>query len=511
MRLNPRLFHKLIAIGIVPLLFEIVLAVCLFNNLAAAESQAINERKARQASADLNDLYQKVTGAAQMVGVLVIKENSTPGSTGSTLLENCRQSIVQDLQDIRTLVAADAPMQEQINSLEQTVESSLHVIDEALIDVRASDRMRALSKLRYLRGTVPVITDKLNQLRLHFESAADAHFYGQKQGRQYMRTLLIVALAFNILLIAGVGMVVLIERNITRRLSVLVENTRRLASQQPLLPPVGGTDEIAHLDRVFTDMAGALEKARQEREQIERLKQEFVSMISHDLRTPLTSIQMFLSMLTLGMYGEVSHNIIEKSSKADRNAKRLIGLINDLLDLERMEDGQLQLEIDKADAAALVEESVEAVRGFAEKCGVSLTTNTPDGISIQADSRRLVQVLVNLLSNAIKFSPSGAAVCVSTEENDRLIMFKVSDRGRGVPEAMKAAIFDRFKQVETKDATEKNGTGLGLSICKAIVVGHGGSIGVSNQPNGEPGSVFWFDVPSAAVPVTADSKNEAAV
>src|SRR5207237_1262146 len=152
-----------------------------------------------------------------------------------------------------------------------------------------------------------------------------------------------------------------------------------------------------------------LDDARKQREQIERVKQEFVNMISHDLRTPLTSIQVFSSMLAKGMLGQTNDKIKEKAGMADRNASRLISLINDLLDMEKMEAGQLALERQDVPVSSIVERSLESVQDFAVKAGVTVSATDCDieskNVNVNVDGDRVVQVLVNLLSNAIKFSP----------------------------------------------------------------------------------------------------------
>jgi signal transduction histidine kinase len=502
MRLNLRLFYKLVAIALIPFVFEGILAVSLFNMVASAQTQALNERKARRASADLNDLYQRTTDTARLVGVVVLKQKAPSAAE----FNRQQQTMAGDLKDIRELVQDDPAMLKQVDELEQNINASLRVVGESLSDVESHDQMAAVSKLKYLRTTAPVVTEKLSTLRNYFEEKADEHFYRQQDSHKSLQTLIWIGIVFNLLLVLALALVAGIERNIRSRLMVLVENTHRLAKQQPLLPPVGGTDEIAHLDKVFTDMAQALEEARKQREEIERLKQEFVSMISHDLRTPLTSIQVFVSMLAKGMYGDIGDKIKDKASMADRNASRLIRLINDLLDMEKMEAGQLALACEEVPLGSIVERSLESVRDFADKNKVTLEGTTGSAELVNVDADRIVQVLVNLLSNAIKFSPAGAAVTVSVEDGERWMTVKVIDRGRGVPQHLQTSIFERFKQVEAKDATEKKGTGLGLAICKAIVEQHGGTIGLESTEG--KGSIFHFTLPKAQ---TVDSIEATAV
>lgn len=231
-----------------------------------------------------------------------------------------------------------------------------------------------------------------------------------------------------------------------------------------------------------------------ERKRIDQLKRDFVAMISHDLRTPLTSIQGFLSLLSVGAYGELTKDGNHSLNVTEANIERLINLVNNLLDIEKMESGMLQLDMAPSSIRTIVERSVQSVEGFAKQQKVTLATDeeTVDAV-VGVDADRLVQVVVNLLSNAIKFSPKNETVTISAQERDGgMIEVSVSDRGRGVPDELKESIFERFKQVELDDERQRGGSGLGLAICKAIVERHGGEIGVESQPT--QGSRFWFTV-----------------
>ncbi len=229
-----------------------------------------------------------------------------------------------------------------------------------------------------------------------------------------------------------------------------------------------------------------------ERKEVERLKQEFVAMVSHDLRTPLTALQGTLALVRKGTYGSLSEQGQARIINAEKNVLRLINLINELLELEKLEAGKLTMQLGNCRIASVISRSVESVQAVAEQAGIELDACECKAI-VYADEDKLIQVLVNLLSNAIKFSPNGAKVEISAGEDEQAVEVSVADHGRGIPERLQESVFQKFKQVELADERQKGGTGLGLAICKAIVEQHGGKIGVDSQEG--KGSRFWFRLP----------------
>jgi PAS domain S-box-containing protein len=229
------------------------------------------------------------------------------------------------------------------------------------------------------------------------------------------------------------------------------------------------------------------------RKSIDRLKQDFVAMVSHDLRTPLTSIQIVLDLLQAEAYGPLSKGGHERLAEAEGNIDRLIALVNELLTLDKMESGMLELVEADVRVDEILKSAVEMVAGVAEKSEIKLAVQPHSDDTLHADGERITQVLSNLLSNAVKFSPKGETVTIFINKIPRFIEFAIVDQGRGVPINLHEAIFQRFKQVERADERKKGGTGLGLAICKAIVERHGGTIGVESEPG--KGSKFWFLLP----------------
>ncbi|MFT6580933.1 MAG: PAS domain S-box-containing protein [Alphaproteobacteria bacterium] len=230
-----------------------------------------------------------------------------------------------------------------------------------------------------------------------------------------------------------------------------------------------------------------------ERKEIERLKSEFVSTISHELRTPLTSIKGSLGLILAGALGDVSEKALNMVNVAHRNSDRLIGLVNDILDMEKLESGGMNFNFQTLDLSQLVRDAVENNMGFAEEHNVEFVLDTlEDGVVLRGDFDRLTQVVVNFLSNAAKFSPDGGVVQISMTRRDGVATVSVIDCGPGVPEGFRNRIFERFSQADGSDSRPKGGTGLGLNISKAIVEKHGGSIGFKNLAAG--GASFYFSL-----------------
>lgn len=229
-----------------------------------------------------------------------------------------------------------------------------------------------------------------------------------------------------------------------------------------------------------------------ERKKIARLKQDFVAMVSHDLRTPLMSIEANLTMLEQSRFGELTPAGRKTIKAAERNAHSLLNLISGILDIEKLESGKFTLEKSRVQMDVVLARSMELVVNLADKRQVTIEHEKND-IQLFVDEDRMVQVITNLLSNAIKYSPKQGLIKISSKAHTDCAEVRIDDQGRGIPQNMKTSIFDRFQQVELADSKEKGGSGLGLAICKSIVEAHGGTIGVDSVEG--KGSSFWVKLP----------------
>ncbi len=230
-----------------------------------------------------------------------------------------------------------------------------------------------------------------------------------------------------------------------------------------------------------------------QRKALERMKQEFIAMVSHDLRSPLTAILATFDLLSGGVLGNLTEKGANRIEMANLSLKRLINLINEMLDLDKLESGTIDVDLNSVSANHILVLAAESLRGMAEQNDISLEVRNCD-LQVVADEDRLMQVLTNFVSNAIKFSPAKGVVTLSCKDIDGFVEFRVDDNGRGIPPDKLGLVFERFKQVSADDHKVKGGSGLGLAISKAIVEAHGGTIGVDSTLG--VGSSFWFRIPN---------------
>ncbi len=264
------------------------------------------------------------------------------------------------------------------------------------------------------------------------------------------------------------------------RLRVLVANGERFTEGKELLPPPSGNDEINEVDKVFRDMTDAIQKTREREHQ-------FLSMVSHDLKTPLNTVLATLNSLSEGIYGTISETGMQRVRKSELAIERLNRLTNDLLNFEKLSSGTVSLQLVPVSVHKVLTNAVESVAGFSDFKGLEIRFSH-SALSVMADEEKLVQVIVNLLSNAIKFSSPNSSIDIEVREmGSTNVEIRVIDKGCGISEQDQARIFEPFRQGETQ--AEQQGSGLGLSICKSLIDAQMGAIGFSSREN--IGSQFY--------------------
>lgn len=589
-----KLSHKALILVAVPLAFEFGFVASLLAMLDQAEGQVLAEVNAKQQLYCFNSLNFCMNGALKAL----MAAATIHGPEFEDMFHKAIEPVPDQFARLEQLLKKEPERLKRLARLKNIANKLTAKLQEILVE---TDVPSAMLQVQALKGEILEFFTITSELRK--DNDRIMHEGAEIQGRQRaaLRQLLIAFLVFNVVL--AIALALSFNRTTTNRLAVLLDNTRRFAWGETLNPPLLGNDEIAHLDKVFKEMAVTISDARTkeqsiilhaqevicsldengcfikvnpacykvwgyspdelmtrpmvgyvhdedrqrtlkslsalmkntpnltfenrivgkdgrlvdtawsahwsdaerslfcvahnitERKQVERMKQEFYQMVSHDLRTPMTSIYGVLKLVMAGALGHVEPNVQDKLGIAVRNLDRLITLINDLLDLEKLESGRMPFEMDQNDVPQILLQSVQSVEGVAQHKQVSVVIENTYLEPLWCDQGRLIQVMINLISNAIKFSNKKSTVIVSTQRTDEYLEFRVQDFGRGIPPQYCKAIFERFTQVEARDARRETGTGIGLTVCKLIIEAHKGTIGVDSQV-GE-GSTFWFRIPFA--------------
>ncbi|BDI14773.1 hypothetical protein ANSO36C_05750 [Nostoc cf. commune SO-36] len=246
-------------------------------------------------------------------------------------------------------------------------------------------------------------------------------------------------------------------------------------------------NELGELLRI-----GGIAEDITELQQIDLIKSEFIGIVSHELRTPLTAIRAALGLLQTGIYDKKPDKFKRMIEIAAIDSDRLVRLVNDILDLERLESDRTVLEKTTCNAADLIQQAVAGVQAIANQQNITFNIH-PGNAQVWADADAIVQTLTNLLGNAIKFSPANSTISLNVQKQTDRVLFQIADRGRGIPAEKLETIFGRFQQVDASDSRTKGGTGLGLAICRSIIDQHGGQIWAESTVS--VGSTFFFTLP----------------
>ncbi|MFL6694079.1 MAG: ATP-binding protein, partial [Ramlibacter sp.] len=397
---------------------------------------------------------------------------------------------------LRNVQQKEAALRDLNASLERRVEERTAALRETFEHVRESER-RIQTILE--SAPDPFIAVDLNGCITDWNSRAEAQFGWRREevtGRSIVDVL------------------------IPERFRASSEKSLRLAASSAQVP-LGG---VVPIERIVIDRSGreievevrvgivnsgklqllcAFMHDISRRKEVERLKTEFVSTVSHELRTPLTAVYGSLRLLAGGVAGQLPAQGKQLLEMSTRSCERLIRLINDVLDVERIASGRLALRPAPLELRALVARALHDTEAYAHELGVRVRLDeaSADHARVVADGDRVTQVVVNLLSNAAKYSPRGDEVLVTLGANEGRARVTVIDHGPGIPPEFRSRLFERFAQADASDRREKGGTGLGLNICRSIVEAHGGTIAFESEPGVR--TAFWFELPLEAADATA--------
>ncbi|NKB58866.1 MAG: transporter substrate-binding domain-containing protein [Alphaproteobacteria bacterium] len=287
------------------------------------------------------------------------------------------------------------------------------------------------------------------------------------------------------------------ESELEKSISMEVEGRHKDGTEFPL------DFAISKLSVQGTSMSVGIFRDITDRKEVERLKSEFVSTVSHELRTPLTSIKGSLGLITQGAGDQIPDQWKSMIDIAYRNSDRLTLLVNDILDIEKLDAGLMTFEMAPISIREFIEEAVETNKGYGEerKIGMKIVSSAPLAM-VEGDRNRLMQVMANILSNAAKFSPENTDVELWVEARDDSVIICIKDYGPGIPEEFQSKLYDRFTQADSSNTRVKGGTGLGMSITKTIVEAHSGDLRFETGPN--IGTTFFVELPASG---RADQSN----
>ncbi len=482
---NLKIAHKGLILIAVPLLFELFFVVAMFSLLRQAQQEVKVEAHAKDVILTANQLMRHMVNAGTSAGGYALTRAPRFDRDHVVTIKE----VYKCMHRLDELLANDPAQQIKLFTVKQSVDRSVDLI--ARLKARGDEE----STIGALIGG-PKAFGQVKSCVAQFNADVNALVDGEKfrekasardraRTRQLIVEFMALAVVLNIVIVVGLAM--FFSAEITDRLTVLTDNSLRLSRSQPLNPPLAGADEIAHLDRVFHAMVHGLEEA-------DRLKQQLVAMVSHDLRTPLTSVEAILTYLEAGGMGELPEAARKSLRTAEADIMALISLINDLLDVDKLDAGKLDLFFENVILADVFERALRVVSDMAACKHISLSIPSGDE-TVSADGDRLAKVVAHLLSNAIKFSPENGVVTVTVTEEPEYLEIRVADEGPGVPDEHQEEIFQRFARLDVpgNDLAAATGTGVGLALCKAIVLKHGGNIGVVSQRG--KGSSFWFRIP----------------
>lgn len=361
---------------------------------------------------------------------------------------------------------------------------------ETLMDV--SDRIQAERSLQRTKEQLELITDALpiliayidNQQRYRYNNRTYETWYGKPSYSLRGKLVKDILGDENYQKVKPYIESALAGRTVTFESQPTAQNGSSYWISVTYIPDYDASGKIKGFFSMIDDIT--------ERKAIDRMKSEFISIASHEMRTPLTSVHGVLELLCAERLGELSDQGKVMAHLALRNSDRIVNLVNDILNLERIESGRDEITKIPCDSASLIQQAIDTVSSIAREQKIILSTNFVS-ITLSGDRDRLIQTLTNLLSNAIKFSPANSEVTISAQLHGNKIQFSVRDRGRGIPQEKLVTIFERFEQVDASDSRKKGGTGLGLAICRHVVKQHGGKIWVDSTYG--KGSTFFFSIP----------------
>ena len=481
----------------VPLVFQVLIFSGLWFLLYEAERQAKMEARSRSIVECIATVRTMMTDGVTALGLYYWTKDRSKKDRYTDL----SQSVQDAMKRLKTL-CSDRPAQlSAVNRLQVSTDKCIEVLDKLQASISEGGSHLSALSMHQMNTEAKNCLKILNSDFAEFDKQERERVKSRSKSQDYFRSLLRIGVIIEVLANVILALVIAsaFSRGIVGRLNVMTENSLRLAKGEPLIPSLGGKDEIAKLDTTFHQMAEELNAASLALKEREEMKRQFVAMISHDIRTPLTTLCLMFESFIKGHYGPQEDAGLKKLRGSYKVVSHIVDLVSDLLDLEKANEGMMELNRTNVPLQAVLDEAVESIESAAVSKRIKVVCAETDE-SVNAEQKKLIRVMQNLLSNAVKFSPEGGTITVSVQRaGTECLELSVSDEGTGISSEDCSILFQRYKQ--TKAGEEAGGSGLGLLISKMIVEAHGGSIGVESEVG--KGSRFWFQLPLVAETIEA--------
>jgi len=471
------------------LLFEIGLAGTVAHLQHEAEQDAQRAIKAHS----ISDCINRLTGDLYDLWIMIGASSKSSWLETGYLQKMYRGSVGKlkaDYKELDQLTADQPELNAAARQSNATVSAATVILDKGVAALEAADlpEVIRINKELFPKLKVMFKTVLSQELKLVERHEKEVSKYSQKhqaiirgQLLQLSTAALIINIIFNLVI------AFLLVKGITSRLKVISDNTRLFSQRRELHEQISGGDELAELDKSFHQMTERLLET-------ENQHQEIVNMITHDMRSPLTVIQGCLAMLNTRQLGTLNEKGNQLAPLAEKNCKRVMQLVNDLLDIEKIKSGMMPVDQSKFFVNELFEEVNESLAVWLQQLGIKLKITDSDAY-VLADKDLATRVIFNLVSNAVNYSRRGDTITLSAEQVEDWVEVSVRDQGKGIAAKMQKAIFERFQQVEEQNSGSGHvGSGLGLTICKSIINLHGGEIWVDSKVGA--GSNFLFTLPA---------------
>lgn len=484
------LIQKIFLLVLLPIILELAFLAGLGSLLQISEEQVAQEVRRNAVNSSVENLIRYLYSSGTDILASVLTDN--PDALERYAVN--RTSAEDELKKIERLTSNDPEEQQCAQRLKATVSKITTILDETRSSSGAGGTPWRFMKTHRLNKQLQILSsglltdaDRLRELehKKHFQEPRRA-----RATKDLLKQLIWVAAGVNVLLAALFAF--LISRDMVRRLNLLMENARSISARKSLPPLIQGSDEISQLDRTLHLAADELLDADKRRTEAEKLRSDFVSMLGHDLRTPLTVVQASLYGLTEAANASGDTAISTKLADTAEEVQRLVRLTEDLLDVSLINSTGFNIERKPVDSWVLIKQAVRSVDHAAAAKNITLVC-AEEELTINCDRDRIVQVLVNLLINAIQAAPENSQIIIAVIFADNKTTVSITDSGPGIPDESKELIFEKFNRLSIDTSGNRTGLGLGLAVCRAIVLGHGGEIGVKDSPQG--GSCFWFSLP----------------